>query len=69
MPSKETRKIIAHGKISKGISLPKPFLDYHNIDKGDEVLLLYDSIILVLPNGISKEKLEAKAELIKELLE
>ena len=68
MPSKEHRQIISLGK-SKVICLPKPFLDYHNIEKGDKVLLLYDSIILVLPEGITEETLSNKADLIKKLLE
>ena len=69
MPSREERKIVKWGTSSKVISLPKPFLDYHNIQEGDKVLLLYDSIILVLPAGITEETLSDKADLIKKLLE
>jgi len=54
---------------SKGITLPKPFLDYHEIEQGDKVLLLYNSIILILPKGFSQEQLKKKADFIKGLLE
>ena len=67
MPSREHRKIIRMGA-SQGITLPKPFLDYHKVKDGEEMLLLYDNIILVLPRGVSEEVLEKKANLIKELL-
>ena len=69
MPSRENRKIINLGKSSKGISLPKPFLDYHSIGKGDNVTLLYNGIILVFPKGTSSKILEDKADLVKKLLE
>lgn len=68
MPSKEHRKVIKLGA-SKVISLPKPFLDYHRVEEGDKVLLLYDSIVLVMPDNISKRKMRAKDKLIRELLE
>ena len=68
MPSRENRKVIKLGG-SKAISLPKPFLDYNEIKQGDEVLLIYDSIILIFPKGFDKEKLEKKADLLKMLLE
>ena len=68
MPSKESRKVIKLGG-SKAISLPKPFLDYHKIEGGDKVLLLYDGIILILPESFSQEQLEKKADFIKGLLE
>ncbi len=69
MPSREIRKVVKWGTSSKVISLPKPFLDYHQIKNGDKVLLLYDSIILVLPEGVTEETLSNKADLIKKLLE
>ena len=69
MPSREERKIVKWGTGSKVISLPKPFLDYYNLEEGDKVLLLYDSLILVLPKDTSEELLRKKAALIKELLE
>lgn len=68
MPSQETRKVINLGS-SKVISLPKPFLDYHKVKVGDKVLLLYDSIILVMPEDTSAAKLLKKAKQIKALLE
>lgn len=67
MPSQELRKIIKLGN-SKVISLPKPFLDYHKVVQGDSVLLLYDNIILVLPEGTTEETLREKANLIRDLL-
>ena len=67
MPAKETRKVFAVGG-SKGITLPKPYADYHKIEEGDEVEVLYDSLILIIPKSAQK-KFESRQAEITKLLE
>ena len=47
MPYKQNRKVINLGATSKGIVLPKGWLDFHELPKGSHVVLLGDSILVV----------------------
>jgi antitoxin component of MazEF toxin-antitoxin module len=55
-----------HGS-SGVVVLPKAYRDYHDLNPGDGVTILYDSLLLVIPQ--SQEELAAeKADLIDKLL-
>lgn len=66
MPAKEQRKIMKHGT-SGVVAIPKAYRDYHNLEPGSIVTVLYDSLLLIVPK--SQEKLlKEKAQLISKLL-
>ena len=69
MPQKEHRKVIVLGG-SKAATLPKEFLDTNTIKEGDELLFVYDRILLVLPirGPIDELDLLKKFTLIQEVL-
>lgn len=64
MPAKVKRKIITKTGL---VSLPKAYRDYHKLEKGDEVTMLYDNVLVVTPKSVklSREKEQA----LKDLLE
>jgi len=66
MPSKITRKILGLGN-SGVISIPKGYRDYHNLQPGTTVTVLFDGLILIIPEDRLSE-LESKKELIDKLL-
>jgi hypothetical protein len=64
MAYKETRRLVKFGAASRGITLPKPWLDYHG-DKALKLTLLGGGGILVLaPQGYEEtaRRLLDKAE-------
>ena len=61
MGFKQKKKIVRFGNTSEGIVLPKGWLDYYGIHRGDEVVLLGSSMLVIAP-----AHLEAKA---RELVE
>jgi len=64
MPAKDIRKVLSE----KGhVTLPKPLRDYHGIKKGDEVEMIYDSVIVIIPKGVKLD--EEKRKALKKLLE
>ena len=65
MPAKEKRKVLPIGD-SLAVTLPKPYRDYYNIEPGDEVEVLYDSLMLILPRNAKIS--EKKRQLLEELL-
>jgi len=66
LPAKEQRKIMKHGT-SGVVAIPKAYRDYHNLEPGSIVTVLYDSLLLIVPK--SQEKLlKEKAQLISKLL-
>jgi hypothetical protein len=67
MPAKEKRKIIPIGEGGRAITLPKPFVDYHELKPKDEVQILYDNILVVKPEGVQLS--EEKEKLLRQLLE
>ncbi len=64
MPSKDFRTIITDTGL---ITLPKIYRDYHQIEKGDKVEILFDGVLVVKPNGIklSPEKKRALRKLLE----
>ena len=66
MPAKEKRKIMKHGS-SGVVAIPKSYLDYYQLQPGDEVDVLYDSLLLLIPRKLAG-LLEARKALIDELL-
>jgi antitoxin component of MazEF toxin-antitoxin module len=67
MPAKEKRKIIPIGEGGKAITLPKPFVEYFHLKPKDEVTVLYDNILIVVPQNAQLS--EDKETLLKKLLE
>jgi len=66
MPAKVKRKIMRHGTSAVAV-IPKAYRDYHGIDPGSTVTILYDSLLLIVPEG-QENILKEKAELIDQLL-
>jgi len=66
MPAKEKRKIMKHGT-SGVVAIPKSYRNYHNLQHGDEVTVLYDSLLLIIPKKL-EPLLREKKELIDRLL-
>jgi antitoxin component of MazEF toxin-antitoxin module len=66
MPAEEERKIMKHGT-SGVIAIPMSYRRYHNLKTGTKVRVLYDSLMLIVPEGMDGI-LEDKRELVNELL-
>ena len=66
MPAKVERKIMKHGT-SGVLTIPKAYRDYHGLDPGSAVTILYDSLLLVVPREY-QHLLTEKARLIDKLL-
>lgn len=66
MPAKVKRKIMKHGTSVVAV-IPKAYCDYQNINSGSVVTLLYDSLLLIVPEGL-ENVLKEKAALIDQLL-
>jgi antitoxin component of MazEF toxin-antitoxin module len=66
MPARSDHKIMRHGG-SNVIVIPKPYRDYHKLEPGTEVTVLYDSLLLIVPKNL-EPILEEKADLIEQLL-
>jgi len=66
MPALSKHKIMKHGT-SAVVVIPKPFRDYSNLKPGDTVTIVYDSILLIVPEGLEHLMVE-KADLINQLM-
>jgi len=66
MPAEVERKIMKHGT-SGVIAIPISYRKYHNLNPGDKVILIYDSLVLIIPKG-RKNILKEKKQLIDKLL-
>jgi len=66
MPAKVLRRLMKHGT-SGVVTIPKSYRQYHDLNPGDEMILLYDTLILMAPKSM-EHIIEAKQELIDELL-
>ena len=66
MPAKVRRKIMRHGTSAVAV-IPKAYRDYHNVNPGSVVTILYDSLLLIVPEG-QEDILKEKAELVDQLL-
>jgi bifunctional DNA-binding transcriptional regulator/antitoxin component of YhaV-PrlF toxin-antitoxin module len=47
MAYKQKRKIVRLGATSRAITLPKGWLDFYELDQGDPIVLIGDSILIV----------------------
>ncbi len=63
MPSEVKRRVFKIGgktEKSSAIILPAPWVRYEGVGKGDEVKVLFDGLLIVLPPGATEED-EARA--------
>lgn len=51
MPAKVLFKTMRHGS-AVVVTIPKPYRDYHGLDAGSEVVILFDSLLLVVPKSL-----------------
>jgi|GEM_PF-5482013 len=64
MGYKQRRKIVRFGSVSRGIVLPKGWLEFNDFQDGDRVTVIGDSVLIIShPND------ELKARKVLELLE
>jgi len=49
------------------VAIPKAYRNYHNLNPGSVVTVLYDSLLLIIPEEL-ENLLKEKAELIDQLL-
>ena len=70
MPAMVKRRVIKPSDTSAYIVIPKPYRDFHKIDKGSKVTILYDNLLLVIPEGLEEKVLSdpEKRRLIEKLL-
>ena len=47
MGYKQKRRIVRFGAVSRGIVLPKGWLEFYNLQDGDHVTVLGDSVLVV----------------------
>lgn len=66
MAAETVRKIMKHGS-SGVIAIPMDYRRFHKLDPGKTVRILYDSILIVIPEDL-ESSLEEKKDLILELL-
>lgn len=66
MPARVTFKTMKHGN-AVVITIPKPYRDYHGLDAGSEVVILFDSLLLVVPKNL-EAIIKDKQQLIDRLL-
>jgi antitoxin component of MazEF toxin-antitoxin module len=66
MPARQDGKIFRHGT-SGVVAIPPGYLKYHELNPGDEVAILYDSFVLIIPKKL-KGIADQKRELIDKLL-
>ncbi len=64
MPAMVKLKIIGDRGL---VSLPKAYRDYHQLEKGDQVAILYDNVLVITPPNVVLTKEKTRA--LKELLE
>jgi len=67
MAGQTTRKIMRHGT-SGVIALPTDYRRYHSLNSGSEVTLLYDGLLVVVPQRmVSAGKVEQIREVYEQL--
>ena len=55
MAFKQVRKITRYGKSSQGIVLPKEWLDYYGLGPGDEIVILANDALVIVPKHLEQE--------------
>lgn len=66
MPARSEHKIMKHGT-SGVVVIPKPYRDYHKLKTGSDVIILYDSLLLIVPKSM-EHILQCKQQLVDMLL-
>lgn len=66
VPAKEVHKVMKH-RASAAAVLPKVYRDYYGINPGSRVTIVYNSLVLIIPES-QRELAAEKADLIDELL-
>jgi len=66
MPAQVDRKIMKHGS-SGVVAIPMAYRRYHKLGHGDTVRVLYDGLVIIVPEKM-KHILQEKKELIDELM-
>jgi antitoxin component of MazEF toxin-antitoxin module len=66
MPAEEERKIMKHGT-SGVVAIPIAYRRYHDLKTGTRVKVLYDSLLLIVPQAM-EGVLEERRALVDELL-
>ena len=64
MGFKQRRRIVRFGAVSRGVVLPKGWMEFYNLRDGDNVTILGNSVLIVCHPGD-----EPKARKVLELLE
>lgn len=64
MGYKQNRRIVRFGATSRGIVLPKGWIEFNELQKGDKVILLGDRVLVIATEGD-----EAKARRLLEIAE
>ena len=54
MAFKQMRKIVRYGKSSNGIVLPREWLDYYNLAKGNELVILGNQVLVIAPKHLEE---------------
>ena len=68
IPSIGKRKVLRQGK-SLAVSLPADFRRYYNLKPKDEVIVLYDGVVIIIPKQEAEIlKDPEKRKLIRKLL-
>lgn len=68
MAGKGQRKVLILGK-SRAITLPQEWAEYYELTDKDQVIVLYNSLLIVIPEKHVDKIMEQSGEQIKNLLE
>ena len=55
MAFKQIRKITKYGKSSQGIVLPREWLDYYGLSAGDEIVILANEVLIIVPKHLEQQ--------------
>jgi len=66
VPAKVVRKVMKHGS-SGVVAIPMSYREYHDLNPGDDMIVLYNSLILMVPKEMEYVMAERK-DLIDALL-
>jgi len=68
MPAVELRKLMKHGS-SATVAIPMGYRRFYNLNPGDQVVVVYSSVLLIGPKNLEKlfkKKLLEIMEILKE---
>ena len=67
MPIEVRRKIIEVGDGGRAVTLPKPWLRFWGLDKGGDVEVIGDSVLIIVPPNLPPEKREKLRRAVMEV--